>query len=164
MNQNSITTIANSMGDKITYTLRNDMVFHCVMQHSKASLKLLICSIKNLKPNEVKDVILANPIDYNTYNGKEIILDVRVILNNYEIITVELQMYTHQEWEKRVTLYLCRSFDTLDGGDAYNLLKPTTLVIIERNPKKNKEFFSTYKLSNLKSHKHYTSLLTLNVL
>ena len=65
----------------IDVTLRNDMLFHKVMELSNSTLKGLICSLKGLNPDDVKEVTVLNPIDYSESVGKEIILDVKVLMN-----------------------------------------------------------------------------------
>lgn len=151
---------------KISVTLKNDMLFHSVMQHSKVALKGLVCALKGLKSEDVKEVELTNPIDYANYEGKEIILDVKVILNNNEIMDIELQLYVGEEWERRSLLYLCRSFDCLGTGEDYMLLKPTTFVAIMNDPlfPDYPEFYSKYRLLNIANHQPYSSLLSVNVL
>ena len=155
----------NATGE-ISVTLKNDMLFHRVMQNSKVALKGLVCAVKGLNHADVKEVELTNPIDYANYAGKEIILDVKVILNNSEIIDIELQVYIGEEWERRSILYLCRSFDSIGTGEDYMLLKPTTFVAIMNSSlfKDFPEFYSQYRLLNLKNHQPYSSLLGINVL
>ncbi len=150
----------------IDVTLKNDMMFHLVMARSKKALKGLVCSLKGLDPNTVKDVELTNPIDYSMYTTKEIILDVKVSLNNNEIIDIELQMYVNDEWKLRTLLYLCRSFDSIKEGDAYSKLKPTTFIAIMNDPlfPDYPEFYSHYELLNTKNFQPYSSYLKLNVL
>ena len=148
--------------------LTNDMLFHMVMNKSHRALKGLICALKGLNPSDVRSVSVLNPIDYGYYLGKEVILDVRVELNNMEILDVELQVYYDKYWKQRSLLYLCRAFDTLEGGDEYSLLKPTTLIAItERRfivDPGEPEFYSKYMLLNVKNHQVYSSLIRLNVL
>ncbi len=150
----------------IDVTLKNDMMFHLVMARSKKALKGLVCSLKGLDPDTVKDVVLTNPIDYSMYATKEIILDVKVQLNNKEIIDIELQMYAKSSWKLRSLLYLCRCFDSIGEGDNYSLLKPTTFIAIMNDPlfPAYPEFYSHYELLNTKNHQSYSSYLKLNVL
>ncbi len=109
---------------------------------------------------------LTNPIDYSAYANKEIILDVKVELNNEELLDIELQMYQQSIWEKRSLLYLCRSFDSIGVGDEYNLLKPTTLIaILDGSPfREDPEFYAHYQLLNVRNFKPYSTLLNINVL
>lgn len=162
---NDVGSFRNATGP-IIVTLKNDMMFHRVMHSSKKALKGLICALKGLNPVTVRDVQLMNPIDYAEYRDKEIILDVKVLLENKEILDIELQLYRDKYWEQRSLLYLCRSFAGLGEGDKYNNLKPTTLVAIMDDPlfEEHPEFYSKYILQNIKNHEPYSSMLNLNVL
>ncbi len=164
-NQSTSNSYRNATGN-ISVTLRNDMMLHYVMQKSKCALKGLICSLKGLDPDTVQDVQLLNPIDYGTYNTKEVILDIKVIFNNSGIMDIELQMYHDAYWEKRSLLYLCRTYDSIGTSDKYSDLKPATLVAIVPKPlfPNHPEFYSTFQLLNKKYHYPYTSNLHLNVL
>ena len=150
----------------IDITLRNDMMFHRVMQRSNRALKGLVCALKGLDTETVKEVLLTNTIDYSEYTNKEIILDVKVILNDNEIIDIELQLYKDPYWEGRSLLYLCRSFNSLDVGEKYHLLKPTTLIVITDMNKHPDypEFYAHYNLLNVKNNQPYSSMLGINVL
>ncbi len=100
------------------------------------------------------------------YTTKEIILDVKVSLNNNEIIDIELQMYVNDEWKLRTLLYLCRCFESINEGDDYTELKPATFIAIMNNPlfPDHPEFYSRYELLNTKNFQPYSSYLKLNVL
>ena len=155
----------------VVITLRNDLMFHYVMQRSKEALKFFICAAKNLNPSEVKDVTIKNPIEIDEAVSNEIILDVLVTLNNDEIFDIELQLYYDREWIKRSLLYLCRTYDSsLSSNDEamrkYEKLKATTLIaIIDKSVGfKSNEFYSHYRMMNTKTHVEYSSLLNINVL
>ena len=152
---------------EIKVTLTNDMMFHCAMQRSKTALKALVCAVKGLDPDDVDDVILLNTIDYSEYSDKEIILDTRILLKDSTIMNIELQMYSQTFWKKRSVLYLCRSYDTLNGGDDYSQLKETIQVCItdqEFFKDQKKEFFAKFQLLNTRYHYPYSTILSLYVL
>ncbi len=150
----------------IDVTLKNDMMFHLVMAKSPKALKGLVCALKGLDPKTVKEVTLTNPVDYSKYATKEVILDVKVSLNNNEIIDIELQMYVKGSWKLRTLLYLCRCFDSIGEGDDYSKLKPATFIAIMNDPlfPDYPEFYSHYELLNTKNFHSYSSYLKLNVL
>ena len=150
----------------IDVTLRNDMLFHRVMELSNSTLKGLICSLKGLNPDDVKEVTVLNPIDYSASVGKEIILDVKVLMNSNELLDIELQLYHFKEWEKRSLLYMCRTFDSIGTAENYSQLKPTTFIAIMDNPlfPEHPEFYSHYQFLNTKTHQPYSTLLGINVL
>ncbi|MBR4669516.1 MAG: Rpn family recombination-promoting nuclease/putative transposase [Butyrivibrio sp.] len=151
---------------KIEYTLQSDMMFHYVMQKSKGALTGLVCALKGISPSEVKDIHVENPIELNNA-AKETIMDVKLTLNNNEIMNIELQMYCEQEWLPRSVLYLCRAYDSIGRGDDYTLLKPTTLYCITDKklvPGAEPEFYAKYQLLNVKTHEKYTDMIGVNVL
>ncbi len=149
----------------IEYTLKSDLIFHYVMQRSKKALLGLVCSLKGLSPDQVKDIIVMNPIDLNNM-GKETVMDLKLILNNNEILNIELQVYTDKYWIQRSILYLCRAYDCIGEGDDYSKLKPTThICITDQNLiKEDPEFYSEYLLLNTKNHIPYTKKFGIKVL
>ncbi|WP_294242928.1 Rpn family recombination-promoting nuclease/putative transposase, partial [Pseudobutyrivibrio sp.] len=151
---------------EIEFTLMSDMMFHYVMQKSEKALTGLVCALKGLSPEDVKSVIVTNPIDLNSA-GKETIMDVKLTLNSNEILNIELQVYPDKYWTSRSILYLCRAYDSIGSGDNYSLLKPTTLFCItdqELLPNTTPEFYARYRLINLKNHHLYTDKFGINVL
>lgn len=157
----------NATGE-IRYSLRNDLMFHIVMNKSEIALKGLICALKGWRYEDIKNVKILNPIDYGNCIGKTLVLDVKVELNNLEIIDIELQLYSDKKWEKRSVLYLCRAYDCIGYSEDYELLKPTLSVIITETkcmPKEYiPEFYSKFEFLNVKNHQSYSSLLGINVL
>ena len=149
----------------IEFTLKSDIMFHYVMQKSKAALLGLVCSLKGLSPNEVRDIIVLNPIDLNNM-GKETVMDLKLILNNNEILNIELQVYTDKYWIQRSILYLCRAYDSIGEGDDYTKLKPTThICITDQNLIPGEpEFYAEYLLLNTKNHIPYTKKFGIKVL
>ncbi len=138
---------------KIEYTLQSDMMFHYVMQKSKEALKGLVCALKGISPSDVKDIHVENPIELNNA-AKETIMDIKLTLNNDEILNIELQMYCENEWIPRSVLYLCRAYDSIERGDNYTLLKPTTMFCItDKDLVKGAEpeFYAKYQLLNVKT-------------
>ena len=53
------TTYETATG-KIEYTLKSDLMFHYVMQKSKAALTHLVCALKGIDPRDVKEIIVQN--------------------------------------------------------------------------------------------------------
>ena len=161
---NSTISYKNATG-VIEFTLKSDLMFHYVMQKSKNALLGLVCSLKGLSPNEVRDIIVMNPIDLNNI-GKETVMDLKLILNNNEIFNIELQVYTDKYWIQRSILYLCRAYDSIGEGDDYTKLKPTTHICITDQDliPGEPEFYSEYLLLNIKNHTPYTKKFGIKVL
>ena len=149
----------------IEYTLKSDLIFHYVMQKSKDALLGLVCSLKGFSPAEVRDIIVLNPIDLSNM-GKETVMDLKLILNNNEILNIELQVYTDKYWIQRSILYLCRAYDSIGEGDDYSKLKATTHICITDQDliPGEPEFYSEYLLLNTKNHTPYTKKFGIKVL
>ena len=151
---------------EIEFTLMSDMMFHYVMQNSKTALTGLVCALKGLSPDDVQDILVENPIDLNSA-GKETIMDIKLTLNNNEILNIELQVYPDKYWISRSIIYLCRAYDNIGSGENYSLVKPTTLFCItdqELIPNAEAEFYAKYRLTNLKNHHLYTDKFGINML
>ena len=150
----------------IRFTLMNDMMFHMVMSKSKRALKGLICALKGLREKDVKSVKLLTPIDYNEVLHKFIVMDVRVEMNNAEILDIEVQIGNEHDWIPRSLLYLCRAYDNLEAGEEYENTKPATQVgildfdLFPEHP----EFYAKYLMTNVKNGNVYTPDFALNVL
>ena len=149
----------------IEYTLKSDLMFHYVMQKSNAALLGLVCALKGIDSSTVKTITVMNPIELNSA-GKETVMDLKLTLNNNEILNIELQVYTYKYWINRSILYLCRAFDSIGNGEDYSKLKPTTHICItdqELFPD-NQEFYSSYLLLNTKNHQPYSNNFGIKVL
>ena len=156
----------NNATGPIAYPLRTDTMIHYVTQNSQYTLKHLISSLKEIKYNDIKDIQIMNPSDFTEYDEKKSTLDLKVKLNNGEIINVELQMYFDAYWINRSLLYLCKAYNSIEEGESYSKLMPTTQICItdqnlfEHEP----EFYSHYLFMNVKNHQIYTKNLAINVL
>ncbi len=161
--------LANASG-KIEYPLKNDVILHCVSQRSSEFLKLLVSSFLGIPLSDIRSVHLENPIDFRTYDAKELILDIKVLLNNDQMINFEMQLNISRGvtwWINRSLLYLCRTFDNIKKGNDYTLLKPAAQIsIIDHDlfPNEPPEFYAKYLLTNCRTGACYTSNFKLNVL
>ena len=87
----------------IEFTLKSDLMFHYVMQKSERALKGLVCSLNGIPASMVKELIVLNPIDFND-DLQKTVMDLKLILNNNEILNIELQVYTDKYWIQRGSL------------------------------------------------------------
>ena len=150
----------------IEFTLMSDMMFHYVMQRSTNALTGLVCALKGISPSDVKELIVTNPIDLNS-SGKETIMDIKLTLNDNEILNIELQVYPDKYWVSRSIIYLCRAFDNIGKSEDYSTVKSTTLFCItdqELIKNAEAEFYAKYRLTNIKNHHLYTDKFGINVL
>ncbi len=99
-------------------------------------------------------------------NDKTFILDIRISLNDNNVINLELQVINQHNWVERSLSYLCRAFDSLLIGDSYLEVKPVTQIgllnftLFPEHP----EFYATYQLLNVKDYSLYSDKLRLSVL
>ena len=151
---------------EIEFTLMSDMMFHYVMQRSEKALTGLVCALKGISPSDVKELLVTNPIDLSS-TGKETIMDIKLTLNDNEILNIELQVYPDKYWISRSILYLCRAYDNIGKSENYSSIKSTTLFCItdqELIKGAEEEFYAKYRLTNIKSHNLYTDKFGINVL
>ena len=147
--------------------MTNDYLFRALLQHNNAVLKGLICSLLHLLHEKVYSVEITNPIVLGTaINDKTFILDIKISLNDNNVINLELQVINQHNWVERSLSYLCRAFDSLLIGDSYLEVKPVTQIgllnftLFPEHP----EFYATYQLLNVKDYSLYSDKLRLSVL
>lgn len=147
--------------------MTNDYLFRALLQKNNKVLKGLICALLHLKPADVESVVITNPIELGkAFDEKTFILDIKVNLNYYTIINLEMQVINEQNWTERSLSYLCRNFDHLKAGEQYQTLRPVIQIgllnftLFPDCP----EFYSTYQLLNVKNHTLYSDKLRISVL
>lgn len=150
----------------IPFGMTNDYMFRAVLESNPIALKGLICALLHLQEHEITSVEILNPIALgDSFNAKDMILDVKVCINKSSYINLEMQISKQEFWPERSLTYLCRSFDNLSEGDSYLDIKPAfhfgflDYDIFPNEP----EFYATYHMANDISHKIYTSKFTLSV-
>lgn len=151
---------------RLHYGMTNDYMFRAVLQSSNKSLRGLICSLLHLPEEKVVSVVITNPIILGeAVENKEFRLDINVLLNDQTMINLEMQVANKLNWEHRSVMYLCRSFDSLNHGQDYSKAKPAVHIgfldytLFDEHP----EFYSIYKLLNVKTYQKYSDSITLSV-
>ena len=151
----------------ITYNMTNDYMFKAVLQKNQHVLKGLICSCLHLSPDQIKSIVITNPIPLGeAIDEKELILDIAVLLNDHTLLNLEMQVQNELNWPERSLIYLCRSFDQLQRGENYLDAKPAIHIgflnfsLFKDHP----EFYAKYQMLNVKNHRVYSDKLTLYVL
>ncbi len=165
-NSDSMPKLASFTG-AIDYPLMNDYMFRSVMQSNKNVLKGLLCSLLHLDPANVREVQILNPIELGKkISDKEFILDIKILMNNNTVINLEMQMNNQYNWPERSLVCLSRLFDNLNAGEAYKTVKPAFQIgILNFTPfPGHPEFFSTYKMMNIKNYYKYSDKFTILVL
>ena len=151
----------------IDYPFTNDYMFRAILQKDKQVLKALIAALLYLKKESIHDVAITNPIELGAaISDKDFIWDIRVNLNNAQLIDLEMQMSNEYNWSERSISYAARSFDQLNSGEEYKEVLPVhsigflNFTLFEDQP----EFFATYELRNKKTGHLYSSKFSIHVL
>ncbi len=153
--------------EKLAYTLKNDYLFIALMNSHPYTLKMLVCSLLALNPEDIRSLTIRNPIKVGeAVTDKTFILDLDLNLNDDTYLNIELQVADHGNWPERSLGYLCRTYDNLSKGDDYiNTKSAIHIGILDFTLFQNyPEFFATYRLLNCKNLNEYTSKFTLHVL
>ena len=75
------------------YGMRNDYMFHAVLQKNEEVLQNLVATLLEIEVKEIKSCVLENPIELGKeINAKDCVLDVKLTLNNNTVINIELQI------------------------------------------------------------------------
>ena len=164
INQNN-TSLEEATG-AIPYNMTNDYMFRAVLQKNKTVLRGLVGALLHINP-ELLDVEITNPIELGqSYQNKEFMLDINVIVNGQTRLNLEMQVINYQNWKERSLSYLCRSFDNVFKGHDYIEVAPVIqicfldFVLFPEAP----EFYATYIMENVKSHMIYTDKMQLSVI
>ena len=151
----------------ITIPMTNDYLFRALLQRNNNVLKGLISALLHLDPADISSVLITNPIELGkTCDEKDFILDIKLIMNNFVIINLEMQVINEHNWPDRSLNYLCRCFDDLDKGQPYTSAHPVIQIgllnftLFPEHP----EFYATYQFLNVKNYTLYSDKLRLSVL
>lgn len=153
----------------IPFRLTSDLVFHYLMQNKEHPniLKGVVSAFFEIPIENIKSAEVGNPISYgDNVTSKEMILDVKALLNDDKIVNLEMQVVNHYDWPERSLSYLCRCFDNLKIGQGYLSVKGVYHIgfldytLFPENP----EFYATYTIRNDKTNEPYTSKFKLSVL
>ena len=152
---------------EIRFNLTNDFMFHAVFEENKPALCKLLGSLLHMPMSEIISVEVKNPIDYGaSVTDKKVILDLKLLLNEYRIINIEMQVLDEGDWPERSVVYLCRCYDNVLKGKEYDTILPAHQIsIVDYDlPGKEPEFYSTHHLVNDKTGAVYTGNFVLSVL
>lgn len=147
----------------LPHPLTNDYMFKALLQKNENALKHLICSLLHLHPEEVESVEIQNPIVLGQaisadFDSRIFVLDINVLLDNWTLINLEMQVIKYRNWLERSLPYLCRNYDRLFRGEDYLNARPAIhigFLDFELFPEQS-EFYATYKMMNVKNHHVFT--------
>ena len=151
---------------KLPFRMTSDILFKVLMQSSKNVLKGIVCSYLDLVPETIKSIDISNPISLKEdLAAKEMILDIKAILNDETIINLEMQVINFNDWTERSLSYLCRCFDNLGRGHGYLHVKGAVHIgfldytLFPDYP----EFYATYRMINERTGQLYSSKFRISV-
>lgn len=76
----------DNLHGKMEFKLTNDYLFRAVFQTNKVALKGLLCALLHLKEKDIRKIEVLNPIELGkSITDKEFRLDIKIILNDYQI-------------------------------------------------------------------------------
>ena len=168
MNQKQISNqiTPNIPTGKLPFRMTSDILFKVLMQSSKNVLKGIVCSYLDLVPETIKSIDISNPISLKEdVAAKEMILDIKAILNDKTIINLEMQVVNYQDWPERSLSYLCRCFDNLGPGHGYLHVKGAIHIgfldytLFPDYP----EFYAIYRMINERTGQLYSSKFRISV-
>ena len=97
---------------------------------------------------------------------KSFLLDVNVVFNNGSRINLEMQVVNEHDWTKRSTIYACRNLSKINKGSKYKAAKSVYQIgfldytLFPDHP----GFYSTYTLTDIKTHHIFTEMLSIRVI
>ena len=149
------------------YGMRNDYMFHAVLQKNEEVLRNLLATLLEIDEAEIESCHIENPIELGKeIEGKECILDVKLTLNNDKVINIELQVYKQTHWINRSLLYWARTYDNLKSGQDYSMLLPAyhigilDFALFENHSK----FMAQYQILDVEDGYLYSDKLCIKVL
>ena len=110
---------------------------------------------------------ILNPIELGKkISDKDFVLDIKILMNSSAAVNLEMQVNNQYNWSERSLVYLSRLFDSLNAGEAYKAVKPAFQIGILNFTlfPKYPEFFSTYKMLNIRNYQKYSDKFTVHVL
>lgn len=162
----SNSAILDSFTGPIRFRLTNAYMFVAVLQKNHEALCHLIAALLHIKRSDIITVEILNPIILGEDIGKkDIVLDLRILLNNNSIINLEMQVNNEGNWDDRSLYYLSKNL-VLAVGEDYTELKPVIQIgILNFNyPDDNTEFYQRYILMNRKTHRIFSDKVGIHVL
>ena len=155
------------MTEKKFYGMKNDYMFKAVLQENQEVLVNLVATLMGIPEEDISSCVITNPIKLGkSINSKECVLDISLVLNGDITINIELQIDNEGNWPERSLYYWSKSFDLLQTGEDYEILRRTYQIgILDFTLfKDSPEFYSEYKLQNVQNGRVYTDKLTIRVL
>ncbi len=144
-----------------------DFAFKEIMMDDVIRVGFLSAILK-IDPAEIKETKVLNTNLRKIYEGeKQGILDVRVLLDNYMEIDIEIQLATLNVWADRSLFYLAKMYtEQISKGQDYSVFKKcVSISILDFNLfKEEKEYYSCFHIWEDTRHVLFTDKMEFHVL
>ena len=151
----------------IPIRMTSDLLFKYLLQERNGVLKAILKAFLPFDNDQIISAEVTNAIQLGDHvDDKNMILDVRVEMNQNKIVNLEMQVINNYDWPERSLSYLCRCFDNLKSGQDYIDIKAAYHIgFLDYSPfPEQKEFYSTYMMLNTKSYQPYTGKFGISVI
>ena len=149
----------HKMAGTVPVRMTNDYLFRALMQYDNDTLTALTAALLHRNADEIASAEITNPILLgDSVADKQFILDIRVLLDGNTSLDLEMQVIKEADWVERSVGYLCRTYDSLNRGQAYvdaNTAVQIGLLDFTLFPD-DPGFFAVYMLTNTRSGRVYT--------
>ena len=149
----------HKMTGTVPVRMTNDYLFRALMQYDNDTLTALTAALLHRNADEIASAEITNPILLgDSVADKQFILDIRVLLDGNTSLDLEMQVIKEADWVERSVGYLCRTYDSLNRGQAYvdaNTAVQIGLLDFTLFPD-DPGFFAVYMLTNTRSGRVYT--------
>ncbi len=139
---------------KLTYTLKNDVLFKMVFVQYPALLQRLVAELLAIRPESIKDFAIRNPeMPPEVIGDKFCRLDINMMVDGQRV-DLEVQVADEGDYPERSLYYWAREYSTAlgQGGD-YAALPRTIVISIVAFPLFDcAEFHSEFKLLEVTRH------------
>jgi predicted transposase/invertase (TIGR01784 family) len=158
-----------SVSGPLPYRLTNDYLFRALLQKRRDILKGLLCALLSLKPEEIKDLNILNPIILGeSISDKRPVLDISLCMNDNTLIDIEMQVRDLNDWANRSLYYLCKEISNgLQKNEDYSDMKKAVQIGIldfALFPERKHELYSEFLFMNRHTHEIYNDSARIFVL
>ena len=157
----------NHLTGKLDFTATNDYMFRAIMQSSEEARNGLLSALLNIPISDITSTEVLNPIILGeAITEKTIVLDIRILLNDNQVINLEMQVAKQSDWIERTLFYTCKNFIKLKEGRPYKDLLPFIHIgILDFSPFiDNTQLYSEYLFIEKNLHQIYSDKISIRML
>jgi len=146
---------------------KDDIVFKMLFGDERNE-KTLIAFLDVVLRKRIKKIDFRNPINKQRSEADKLsILDVKVELDDGEIVNVEMQSRYFKDMRKRITHYSCELItDQLGSGDDYGMIKPVISVAVVKKSliKESKKCHNVFSMLEEEEKFEFNGLQKIHIL